>query len=772
MMQNLKLLFFFFLLPLFSTLFGNSASGQNPIYGIEINKDMISIRAGVQERRLRIEGGQLTSAGLFVNGRNVVAADSRELSVSFYKASPNEKPLGITAGEAQEITQQIGEANWTDIMETTGETGFFKQKTAWTDPLHLNSDTWSHVFDQANVIVSSPKQGVRRLNIRCWSAGSRLLKDVTVNIVYEIYEDHPAIRKWVEISNNSAQWLKIDSLTVNPIRIADTYNTPTDLTPAERGATTSLRSYQKADLTSGVIIGSEIPSALRTIQKSGASGYTSALFEWVLGPGETFVSEPVFVYAYTGQVTKTISAVSTPLDRTVERPFKKFLTEVVGLKNETTLASSVPMWCSWSNFGALISDNNMREMADIAAKAGFAAMQLDAGWAQSEDPARWGASSAIPDSLKFPQFAQTCRYITDKGLKLGLWTGPFRNPNIAPDVQAIPDAYVLPRIRREEGYAMSFTSPWKHYYAQSLLRLRDQYNITYFKQDLTSIKFGDIALTHESRTHKESLLRGLRGLLTTLGEINQSAPDVALQLTHEIYWGTPGVPCDLAALKYAHVYHIPPNDYSGSGPREQRFSRNWSHNVDSLQKKLVQGCYNARRRFFAHRGLPMHSLEYYGAATVNIKGSLTPELQHRQICSWFMGIPSVYAGDLASLTEENISTYRAGFDLLKRLHQTYQIYDDFQYSGVPAPTDTDWHWWGKLNEKGYGAVVVLRGDGGYASRRVNIPWVRPATRYKVALGFAKKTLGTYTGSDLIKGGLQLTLHKLGQEIILLEPAHP
>ena len=49
---------------------------------------------------------------------------------------------------------------------------------------------------------------------------------------------------------------------------------------------------------------------------------------------------------------------------------------------------------------------------------------------------------------------------------------------------------------------------------------------------------------------------------------------------------------------------------------------------------------------------------------------------------------------------------------MQRLERAYGIYKHFQFSGVPEPTDVDWHWWGKLNAAGHGAVVVLRGSGG------------------------------------------------------------
>src|SRR3546814_11939174 len=110
-----------------------------------------------------------------------------------------------------------------------------------------------------------------------------------------------------------------------------------------------------------------------------------------------------------------------------------------------------------------------------------------------------------------------------------------------------------------------------------------------------------------------------------------------------------------------------------------------------------------------------------------------------------MGVPSVFAGDLESLSELNRTTYREGFALLDRLNKQYGAYAHFQFSGVPGPTDTDWHWWGKLNEQGCGAVVVLRGSNGLASRQINVPWVRPEGRYRVRACFADQEVGTFSG---------------------------
>ncbi|CAG5000217.1 hypothetical protein DYBT9275_02417 [Dyadobacter sp. CECT 9275] len=745
--------------------------GQNQnLHNISIEKNVITIQSGSLQRVIRISKSDIMTESIKVNNKPITSVGSVELALSFHQATPNQAPEGITDTARYEISQEARKANATDVLKILKGGEEVKQNVSWAKICDLKSADWSKVFSHVSSTVSEPAKGTKRLNIRVRSVENNPLNNVSVNLFYEVYQGHPAIRKWVEINNNSGQWLKIDGLTLDGAVLSEAFAHLTKLTPSERGATSSIISFGNSDHSAGVIVGSEVPSALRLIGDKGATGYASEHFEWVIGPAEKFTSEPVFIYAYDQENVKTISAVSTALDRTVERSFKQYLYEVIGLKR-TNMAAFVPQWCSWSNFSSYITHENITEMADIAAKAGFRSLLLDAGWAISDKPGAWATSSTVPDPKKFPDFTKTSSHITGKGLQLGLWVSCYRNPAMAADFKNVENAFSIPLIKREGGLAMSFASAWRHYYANDIAYLRDRYGATYFKQDLTNIKFGDIAKGHESRTQKESLLRGLRALLATMDEINASSPDIVMEITHEIYWGTPGVPCDLAALKHVYAYHIPPNDYSGAGKTSQRYSSSWSYKPDSLRAKLISGCFNARKQLYAHRGLPLHSIEYYAAATVNHKGSLTTEVQQRQICSWLMGSPSVFAGDLASLSDENIRTYKDGFSLLEGLDKKYAIYENFQFSGVPAPTDTDWHWWGKLNDQGYGAVVVLRGDSGSPTRKINIPWVQTDTRYNISLGFSKKSLGAFSGRDLRKGVLEIELGTFGQEIIVIEPVN-
>ena len=732
-------------------------------YQISVLNDCVVLSAEILQKQFRLDGTNLIVDSYTIDGQSLVGAGTCELVMQISKAHPNEEPLGITEAQADEILQKASTQNETDALDISGGNRAIQKNVTWRDPIVLKSNQWKNTFQKANYIVSQPKPGIQRLNIRFATLSNSELPDLTVNIYYEIYDNHPSIRKWVEIANNSAQWLKIDHLTLDGLVVSNGFQKVTDLTPIERGATSSIRSYSNSDHSVGIIAGSEIPSAIRLITPEGNMGYSEEYFEWVVGPAERFVSEPVFHYAYSGKTHQTISAVSTTLDRTIEGSFRNFLYDCVGIK-QVDASQFVPLWCSWTNFMSNVHEKNIAEMAQLAAQCGFRGFLIDAGWGTSFSNV-FAPASIIPDEKKFPNFEASMEHIRSQGLNLGLWVSCFRHPTFDPDLTAVPGTFSLPVIKRDEGLAMSYASKWRYYYAENLLKLHDQFGVTYFKQDFTNIKFGDIARSHDSRTMKESYLRGLRGFFEALDIICEAAPDIIMEITHEIYWGTPGVPCDIAALKHAHRYHIPPNDYSGVGNRGQRVNDSWNFSPDVLRAELLRGCWNARNRHYVHRALPLQCIEYYGAATVNFRGSLTPDIQRRQICSWLLGSPNMFAGDLASLTKENIETYKTCFEMLDKLNRKYGIYRHFQYSGVPAPTDDDWHWWGKLNDESSGVVVVIRGKDGDNERKINIPWGDAQKNYQIFSCFSDRLIGTFSGRDLIDGKLTIALSPYGQDIL-------
>jgi hypothetical protein len=505
-------------------------------------------------------------------------------------------------------------------------------------------------------------------------------------------------------------------------------------------------------------------------------GYRKELFEWVLGPSEKFTSEPVFYYGYTGKTWETVSAVSTPRDRAVERPYRDFLSQHVGIAADEVKLYA-PLWSIWEATWRNPTHEIVKKQAKIAARCGFKQFEIDAGW-------QWDNLGTRIDKEKFPDFLETCRFVRALGLEISLWVSNYRSEG-SRDLKLMPDARAVPlRIKSRKlgpGYGMSYCSPWKYYFARDLACLHHQYGIIGYKEDHINIRAGDIGLGHESRTRKESLLRGFRGLFEVQDMIHNIAPEVCTEISHENYWDNPSLSCDIAALKHSVYYHIPPNTHyggedfflkaKGKEPESTYYGGEDSESAgaDARCKALIKGCKTAREQIYAHRALPLRCLHFYALITLNHNGSLTPLIQDRQVCSILMGAPYLFSGDLTTLTEENIEHYAKRFKLINELQEEYSIYKHFQYSGIPPPTDSGWHWWGKLNEDGYGAVVVLRGSDGERERTINIPWVEKESKYKVRACFAEEDLGTFTGEELHKGAIKLNLPNYGQEILKVYP---
>jgi hypothetical protein len=720
----------------------------------------VRISAGILERVIDLANGNVSTTHLRVNSQELLAGPAAELSVVVTRAEPNARPKGLKPGEGGSIDSAKTFRPGQHVDPSTYDDASLGVTTRWVEPVQIQASRWADSFVLETPEVSAASPDASRLTIRARARKDSALQGLVITVVYEVYRDQPVVRKWVEIANQSSLWRKIERLTIEDIALAAGISDRVPLTPAGYGVGTSMVGFSSSDGTLGVIAANEIPSGLRIITDNGALGYHPARFEWVLAPGEQFVSEPVFLYAFSGPVEQTISARSMPLDRTVEGPFQHFLSRHIGIMGER-LPCDAPQWLTWANFGPNLNDAMIREQADLAARAGFVQFLIDDGWQRD----RLGTE---PDAAKFPDFAATASYIRSRGLKLGLWLSCFRDAN-SPDLKAMPDARSLPVVTRLGGIAMSFTTPWREFYAQDLANLHERYGAAYFKQDFSNVIYGDLAENHPNRTRKESLLRGLRGLLEAQDRLRTLAPQVMNEMTHEIYWDTPGAPCDLAALKHAARYHVSPNACRGIVPRPKPGQAAPTVDPQKLRAELLAACYQARQIFYSHRGLPLYCLEFYGAATEDHEGSLTSQVQDRQVVSWLMGAPLVFSGDLSTLSARHLAHYQKRFSLVNRLHQSWDIYRHFQFSGVPAPNDDDWHWWGKLNDQGCGAVVVVRGSAGAERRTINVPWVQPDRRYTVIALFSEQRLGDFTGRQLQSAGVELTLPVYGQEILELTP---
>jgi hypothetical protein len=727
---------------------------------ILVRDGLAVLRSESLERIVQIRDGNVSTVSLKTGRNEILAEPAREFSVVVSHEQSNRPPRGLRPDEAGEKNYFVGgpRERWrSEAFDPARYNDTRPDAPKWVEPKTIDAASWNLLGGKLANQVTRPAAGITRLSLQMTFDKDPALSGITCELDYEVYDRYPAVRKWAVVRNGGNRWLRLERMMVEDVRL--TALAGESLAAGMFGVQPSVMAFQGRGAGYGVIAASEIPSALRFISNQGAMGYTESLFEWVLGPGEEFSSEPVFYYAYSGPVRETPSAPSTPLDRAMEGPYMEFVRRHIGIAADKAPVHG-PQWMTWAYFYDRIDDPLVRQLADIASRAGFTEMLFDDGWQK-------GRLGTAVNTEKFTDFAATAQCIRSKGMAFGLWVSCFRDLD-SKDLAEMPDARVLPILIRSPslpGLAMSFASPWREYYVRDLASLAKRFGVTYFKQDFTNIMYGDLAEGHESRTRKESLLRGLRGLLAAQAMLRREAPDVVNEITHEIYWGTPGVPADLAALKDTARFHIPPNECMGSDIAREFRGR--SITAEEHRAALRRGCWLARQRFYANRGLPLYPLEFYAAATTDHLGSLTPAVQDRQVASWLMGMPVCYSGDSRTLSEGNIAHYRKRLDAVKRLEASYGIYKCFQFSGAPEPTDVDWHWWGKLNPQGYGAVVVLRGSGGADRRAVNIPWVRRDAKYRVDGLFSGTSYGNISGRTLQDTGIRIELPVYGQELLEL-----
>ena len=740
------------------------AGKPNPSkWKIERAKNSIGIKAGILEQTINYTN-QLNSC--FRINKTAITTASEEIRMVIFKASPNEEPQGIGYSSQSGVEQSNAVKNQTDALAVKRKGNSILQQVQWIDSLSVNRETFSNLFHTTDVSITEPAKGTKQVVISF--EGSSHIPGLKLELNYEIYKGFPVVRKWITLTNRGSQWIKIANLILENPEFKAQYRHSTLLTPNSRKIDPSILAFSDSAATCGLIMASEVPSKIRYLSTFGEIGYNPDYFEWVLGPRESFVSDPVALYGFSGESYATCSAVSTALDRCVEGEFHRFLNEKV-LYRPLAEKNIAPVFCTWTNYSASINDTNMRQAADIASRMGFKCFQLDAGWSDTGPNGGWAVSQPKPNTQNFNDLAAMSQYLNSRNMITGLWYSDFISEKLTPVPTDTPPLFSLPLIRRDGGLALSLCyAPAREKYVREILSLHQAYKTNYFKQDLSNVCYGDLARGHESRTLKESYLRGLRGLLETQDMIHRQAPEVWLQLSHEIYWETPGPEADIAVLKHVDSYHSAPNEYWGAGNRSKLVSKNWKFKPDSLSQKLIQGALRARNLWYAHRGLPLNRVEVFGAVTTNYKGSLSPNIIDRQICSWLMGAPLSFSGDLSSLTEANIDQYHQRFAAIEKLQQKYGIYSRFQYSGVPAPTDEGWHWWGKLNDNGEGAVIVLRGTAGKESETVNIPWVASGKTYHLHGLISEKDFGTFKGSQLQKGELKLSLKNMDQEIITLK----
>ena len=221
-------------------------------------------------------------------GRDLLAGPATEVSLTVTRAEPNARPKGLKPGEGGSIDSVKTFSPGQHVDPGTYDDATLGQTTRWVEPVRVQRQSMGGYLLLATPEVSTPCS-------RCVSSdhpgGARkesALDGLVITVIYEVYRGEPVVRKWVEIANEGSVWRKIEQLTIDDF--------------ASRS-----EPFRASAADSGRLWGSDEHGRLHLVRRhfwrdcrpaksprdcglsptTGRSGYHPAMFEWVLGPGET-----------------------------------------------------------------------------------------------------------------------------------------------------------------------------------------------------------------------------------------------------------------------------------------------------------------------------------------------------------------------------------------------------------------------------------------------------------------------------------------------------
>lgn len=596
-----------------------------------------------------------------------------------------------------------------------------------------------------------------------------------VELHYELYAEHPVVRKWLVITNRDVapliiadlDWEDLDLLvdTAASAEVWVDYFTRREKAAVVNMDDCALLVYDRSR-GEGFIVASEAPGPLKRIavyarERRVAVGYNrddETIFERVLAAQESFRTPASFILTFANPVPQDI----------VDDEYARFV-EARLTACDVRRVPSV-MVNTWQPHGFAIDRALLLDQIGRAAELGVDAYQVDAGW--YDRMGDWNA-----DPTKFPngleEIADRCRA---RGMRFGLWMAVAtveegsrvlrEHPEwLARDRGGEPNRHPLPG-----AVTMCLDSDYYDVILRKISGVVARYGVELLKLDLSAVRnvyepgrfTGCFAANHGHRSVRESHVRIMDRLLDLVRALKQAHPACLIDVSYELYGVMEGT--DLALTQVA--------------------DQNWFTNISSPNEL------NLRREIY-QRGRVTRPW------TLNFGGTLLdhPNAPHYGFFST-LAAHAVIWGDLRKLDASMRSHYRKWFAWIKtqRAHSDfyryYQVSDvfpvpdgvsgrDYRHAvpasryGIPPrgihPPAFDpqsahpgeiWDGAARLDPRGEGPIFLFRPAASPDDRfRLRVPWVEPAARYRIEDATEERELGTFDGDDLRERGIEVTIEQ-------------
>lgn len=401
--------------------------------------------------------------------------------------------------------------------------------------------------------------------------GNEEIEDIVVRLRYWIYDDSPAVRKQIELTNKTGRILKLENLDVESLYLVPEEMYMTNIYANYGTNITRIPyvgdCYDPAVLVyneihkEGILLGNEAPGVLKRTScyekdcvvniGMGRSGEDYP-FRTYLEDGKSFVSPCAFI----------IFSSRDKWQDCFELELGDFVREHLGISLFERNSYPLFFYCTWIPFMTNISDSLVMSLADHLSQTGADVLIIDDGWYDC-----LGDYNNHPE--KFPGGMQAvCRYIRSKGLIPGMW---FSLSTISRDSEVFRD-HPEWAVTAEDGIpanlhnsdstkvTMSLCSGWYDYILGKLRHYIRTCRLGYVKLDFAmaasayrtdAADSGDYSAKNGYIDRESSFWSLYQAAIYLFDALKSEFPDLIVDCTFEL-WGKYHL-VDYALLQHADV---------------------------------------------------------------------------------------------------------------------------------------------------------------------------------------------------------------------------
>ena len=577
-------------------------------------------------------------------------------------------------------------------------------------------------------------------------------KKLNLTLNYLMYPNQPVIRKSLLIKNLTKKEFSLESVDVEKFNVTGYYATTFSWICSDYGRRRSIGPYEgnmqdalvivhNMDWASGIVIGNEASGVMkRTSVFWDAPEICSGLthknnrfpFRKWIAPNESFETPQVFTMVYNNHKDP---------DEMLNTAVPDFVRKHLGIRLSELKEKPTFVYNTWHPFGKKIDEKLVKELAKAAADAGMKEFVIDDGW--QDNYGDWGI-----DKTKFPNgLKPVFDYIKSLGMKPGLWVSVGSASSASKVYHEHPEWFVKDKAgnfanlhlenANDEIRSACYSTGWKDYIKNILLKLALDYGLEYMKLDFSVVtsayrfnpeNSGCYSTDHKGhKDHNESLFVNYEQMWKLFDELHAAKPNLFIDCTFEAMGGLQLI--DYAMLKHAEGNWL--SNFYGPDETGDLRIRNmaWWRSPAMSATALVIG--NPR---MDDKGWETHIKSLAGALPIML-------------------------GDPRKLSPTDLKKYREYADWLQNMNNKYDIMSFRQdLPGFGEPKEGSWDGFQRINTdtNAGGIIGVFRHGSSETKRKVTVNYLDPVKTYEIRT-LSGKLIVTASGKELNSSGFECVL---------------